>query len=161
MWRGHIVACLYTPLITICWGCISATSSMWTWLCPLAPFVSYTIAEMVEYQIPVWDLLHYMDDFITAGPPESPQCKQNLGSALEFCQWLGLALLPCKCVGPFTIFIVLDIAIDSLKGPASPRRSCKICQFLASSNVVQQGFCSPRLKPNYWTIECGHSHAIK
>ena len=34
-----------------------------------------------SYQIP--DLLHYLDDFITAGPPDSLQCTQNLATAIE------------------------------------------------------------------------------
>ena len=47
-----------------------------------APFIFNSIADMVEwilvtsYQIP--DLLHYLDDFITAGPAQSSQCAQNL-----------------------------------------------------------------------------------
>ena len=28
-----------------------------------------------SYMVP--NLLHYLDDFVTAGPPDSPQCIQN------------------------------------------------------------------------------------
>jgi len=51
-----------------------------------APFIFNSTADMVEwilvtsYQIP--DLLHYLDDFITAGPAQSPQYAQNLATAL-------------------------------------------------------------------------------
>ena len=49
-----------------------------------APFVFNSVADMVEwilvnsYQIP--HLLHSLDDFITAGPPRSLQCAQNLAT---------------------------------------------------------------------------------
>ena len=54
------------------------------------PFIFNTIADMVEwivmhsYQIP--DLLHYLDDFITASPPESSQCAHNLIIAVSVCR---------------------------------------------------------------------------
>ena len=83
-----------------------------------APFIFNAIADMVEwilvhsYQIP--DLLHYLDDFITAGPPESPQCANNLSIAISVCQRLGLPLHPGKCVGPSTVLVVLGIELDSV-----------------------------------------------
>ena len=46
-----------------------------------APFIFNSVAEMVEwilrhnYSIP--NLLHYLDDYITAGPPESLDCARN------------------------------------------------------------------------------------
>ena len=55
-----------------------------------APFIFNAIADLVEwilvhsYQIP--DLLHYLDDFITMGPPESSQCAHNLRTALAVCK---------------------------------------------------------------------------
>jgi len=64
-----------------------------------------------SYQIP--DLLHYLDDFITAGPPESSQCAHNLSIAESVCRRLGLALHPGKCVGPSTVLGVLGIELDS------------------------------------------------
>lgn len=45
------------------------------------PCIFNSIADMVEWilvhsnHIPV--LLHYLDDFITAGSPDSPQCTHN------------------------------------------------------------------------------------
>ena len=98
-----------------------------------APFIFNSIADMVEwilvnsYQIP--DLLHYLDDFITAGPAQSLQCAQNFATALEVCQRLGLPLHPGKCVGPFTVHVVLGIELDlSTKWHVSPRRSCYCCK---------------------------------
>ena len=83
-----------------------------------APFIFNAIADLVEwilvhsYQIP--DLLHYLDDFITMGSPESPQCAHNLRTALAVCKRLRLSLHPGKCVGPSTVLVVLSIELDSV-----------------------------------------------
>ena len=61
------------------------------------------------------DLLHYLDDFITAGPPNSTQCALNLQTALSVCQKLGLPLHLGKCVGPSTRLVVLGIELDSVE----------------------------------------------
>ena len=82
-----------------------------------APFIFNSVVDMVEwilvnsYQIP--HLLHYLDDFITAGLPWSLQCAQNLATAMEVCQRLGLPLHPGKCVGPSMVLTVMGIELDS------------------------------------------------
>ena len=82
-----------------------------------APYIFNSIADLVEWilmnnhQIP--DLLHYLDDFLTAGPPDSPQCARNLTVALAVCDRLGLPLHPGKCVGPSSVLTVLGIELDS------------------------------------------------
>lgn len=82
-----------------------------------APYIFNSIADLVEWilmnnhQIP--DLLHYLDDFLTAGPPDSPQCASNLTVALAVCDRLGLPLHPGKCVGPSSVLTVLGIELDS------------------------------------------------
>ena len=43
------------------------------------------------------DLLHYLDDFITAGTWDSPICSHYLMTAKEACSRLGLPLHPLKC----------------------------------------------------------------
>ena len=60
------------------------------------------------------DLLHYLDDFITAGPPQSFQCAYNLNTAISVCHRLGLPLHANKCVGPTTSMTILGIELDSV-----------------------------------------------
>ena len=62
----------------------------------------------------VSSLLHYLDDFITAASPYSPQCAQNLSTALLVCDRLGLPLHPGKCVGPTLVLTFRCIDLDSL-----------------------------------------------
>ena len=83
-----------------------------------APFIFNSVAEMVEwilrhnYSIP--DLLHYLDDYITAGPPECLDCARNLAVASSVCQQLGLPLHPDKTVGPSTCLTTLGIELNSI-----------------------------------------------
>ena len=82
-----------------------------------APFIFNSLADMVEWismnRHHVLDLLHYLDDFITAGPPNSDRCVRNLQTAQNVCCTLGLPLHPGKCVGPVTKLVVLGIELDS------------------------------------------------
>ena len=83
-----------------------------------APFIFSSIADMVEWILlrkhHLSDLLHYLDDFITAGPPHSSQCAYNLNTAISVCHRLGLPLHADKCVGPATSMTVLGIELDSV-----------------------------------------------
>ena len=67
---------------------------------------------MHSYQ--VLDLLHYLNDVITAGPSTSTQFARNLSTALAVCDQLGLPLHPGKCVGPATALTMLGIELDSI-----------------------------------------------
>ena len=61
------------------------------------------------------DLLHYLDDFFTTGPPNSAHCAFNLQTALSVCQKLGLPPHPGKCVGPSTRLVILGNELDSVE----------------------------------------------
>ena len=65
-----------------------------------------------NYKVP--DLLYYLDDFVTGGPSDSPQCARDLSTGLLVCVRLGLPLHPGKCVGPTPMLAVLSIELDSL-----------------------------------------------
>ena len=83
-----------------------------------APFIFNSVADMVEWILlhkhRLSDLLHYLDDFITAGPPQSFQCAYNLNTAISVCHRLGLPLHANKCVGPATSMTILGIELDSV-----------------------------------------------
>ena len=103
-----------------------------------APFIFNSITDMVEwilvnsYQIP--DLLHYLDDFITADPPQSLQCAHNLATAMQVCQRLGLPLHPANCVGPSTVLVVFGIKLDSFNQVAHlPQEKLLALKHLISS----------------------------
>ena len=64
----------------------------------------YKGASMVE---------HYLDDFITLGPPDSSVCQDNLDLMLETCSQVGFAVNPNKVKGPSTVLEFLGIIIDT------------------------------------------------
>ena len=58
-------------------------------------------------------LIHYIDNFLTAGKPASPQCQQNLTCIEKACADLGVPLKREKVVGPTTSLDFLGIVLDT------------------------------------------------
>ena len=84
-----------------------------------APFIFTAIADLVEWILVhnygVDFLRHYLDDFLTLGPPASPICHNNLQTCVQLCTKLGLPLHPDKLEGPATCLTILGIELDSDK----------------------------------------------
>ena len=84
-----------------------------------APFIFTSVADMVEWTLThnhgVDFLRHYLDDFLTLGPPASDVCLTNLATCLQLCSDLGLPLHPDKLEGPTTCLTILGIELDSEK----------------------------------------------
>ena len=84
-----------------------------------APFIFTAIADLVEWILVqnynVTFLRHYLDDFLTLGPPASPVCHNNLQTCVQLCKKLGLPLHPDKLEGPATRLTILGIELDSEK----------------------------------------------
>ena len=81
-----------------------------------APLIFTAIADGLEWilkQRGVSYIAHYLDDFITVGPPHSDQCLVNQSILFETCNELGIPLAPHKSVGPTTCLVFLGIEIDS------------------------------------------------
>ena len=58
-------------------------------------------------------LIHYLDDYLTMGPPESTRCQQNLDIFLSLCAELGIPLAAEKLEGPTTSLSFLGIILDT------------------------------------------------
>ena len=56
--------------------------------------------------------LHYLDDFLLLGPPDSPGCSQSLQITLGVCQELGVPVAAHKTEGPTQSLTFLGIRID-------------------------------------------------
>jgi hypothetical protein len=63
----------------------------------------------------VLDLLHYLDDYFTLGPPNSDVCALRLKAIDQAATDIGIPLSPDKCVGPTTSLVFLGIELDSVK----------------------------------------------
>ena len=58
--------------------------------------------------------LHYLDDFLLLGPPQSSQCESALLFTVQLCHKLGVQVAHEKTEGPSTTISFLGIEIDSL-----------------------------------------------
>ncbi|XP_068680413.1 uncharacterized protein [Montipora foliosa] len=81
------------------------------------PYIFTSIADMIEWILThnygVDLLRHYLDDFMTLGPPTSLVCHYNLQACIRLYSILGLPLHPLKLEGPTTRQSTLGIELDS------------------------------------------------
>ena len=59
------------------------------------------------------DLIHYLDDFLLAGPPGQPTCSESTETMLRVCERLGIPVALDKLEGPVTTITFLGITIDT------------------------------------------------
>ena len=71
-------------------------------------------------------VLHYLDDFLTVGQPESPECQHNLQTIIQICQFLNVPLALEKVGGPATSLEFLSILLDTVR--ISPEKLQRIYQ---------------------------------
>ena len=57
--------------------------------------------------------IHYVDDFLTIGRPNSDECQHNMDLMHEVCQQAGLPLEPSKTQGPSDKLTFLGIELDT------------------------------------------------
>ena len=58
--------------------------------------------------------LHYLDNFLLFGAPNSSQCERALQAALARCRNLGVPVAPGKTKGPSTTLAFLGIELDTV-----------------------------------------------
>ena len=82
-----------------------------------APYIFNSLADLFHWIIVnnflVPDLLHYLDDYFTLGPPASPVCAQSLHAIQNAANDIGISLAPEKIEGPSTCLTFLGIELDS------------------------------------------------
>ncbi len=61
------------------------------------------------------DVDHYLDDYLTGGPPNSPVCVNNINIMIETCKKLNFLINPEKLIAPSTCIEFLGIIIDSIR----------------------------------------------
>ena len=101
-WRDHYFIDLALPF--------GLRSAPYIFNC-LADLFAWTITN--NYLVP--DLLHYLDDYFTLGPPGSTICAQSLHAIQKAANDTGIPLAPEKIEGPTTCLIFLGIELDSMQ----------------------------------------------
>ena len=82
-----------------------------------APFIFTVIADALQWIIEqngAQPIFHYLDDYITVGPPDSPQCRNNLTIIKTTCKNLGVPLEESKSEGPTPCITFLGLELDSI-----------------------------------------------
>ena len=83
-----------------------------------APGIFNTLADLFHWILlnnyNVLDLLHYLDDYFTLGPPNSDLCATRLQAINQSAAEIGIPLSPEECVGPTTCLTFLGIELDSV-----------------------------------------------
>ena len=81
-----------------------------------APKLFNVVADLLEWILlhhGVSFLLHYLDDYLTMGPPQTQICHHNLRLLTEICAMLGIPLALEKVEGPSTILEFYGILLDT------------------------------------------------
>jgi hypothetical protein len=82
-----------------------------------APKIFTALADAIQWVASkkgVQYIQHYLDDFITAGAPQSDECGRNLQMVLETCGELGVPIADDKTEGPATCITFLGIEMDTI-----------------------------------------------
>ena len=58
-------------------------------------------------------LIHYLDDYLTMGPPASTVCQHNVDTLVSLCAELGVPIATDKLEGPSTSLSFLGIILDT------------------------------------------------
>ena len=106
-----------------------------------APAIFNAIAEALEWILRsggVCHVIHYLDDFLLLGHPNSDECATALRTTLATCRELGVLLAADKVEGPATLLTFLGIELNtmtmSLGLPADKLAS--LCDFYSLESRV-------------------------
>ena len=82
-----------------------------------SPYLFNRLADAFEWILKnnytITDLMHYLDDYFTVGPPNSKTCADNVNIMIHLASHLGIPLAPEKLEGPTTSLVFLGILIDT------------------------------------------------
>eukprot|EP00731_Ephydatia_muelleri_P037092 Em0394g4a len=79
------------------------------------PYIYYQFASVLHWIMATnyaADLIHYLDDFLLAGPPGQPTCSESTETMFRVCERLGIPVALDKLEGPATTITFLGITID-------------------------------------------------
>ena len=84
-----------------------------------APKIFTAVADAVEWIAKlqgVTTILHYLDDFLVIGNPESTECMANVALVLTTFDHLGIPVAMDKLEGPCSVLTFLGIELDTVQG---------------------------------------------
>ena len=85
----------------------------------LAPFLFNEYATAIKWimihNYQLHHLIHYLDNFLLAAPPDSGCCQRDLDTFLQAASKLGMQVAMEKVEGPLTAMSFLGLILDSVK----------------------------------------------
>ena len=106
------------PLLGMCWNGQIFVDKTLPFGLRSAPKLFNAVADALQWvmeQRGVSFVIHYLDDFLTSGAPNSDECDHNFQVMLQIFKELGVPFSLAKCEGPATILTFLGIEIDTVK----------------------------------------------
>ena len=102
-----------------------------------SPFLIITIAVALEYIIKMHldnpCIIHYLNDFLFAGPPDSDECERTLTGAELLCDHLGIDTKRSKRTPPTTCITFLGVELDTVTQTARvPQENLSLMQQLSA-----------------------------
>ena len=111
-----------------------------------APFIfnqlSVAIHWILQHKYSVSHLLHYLDDFFTAGAPDTSECQNNLEAMLSVCQKINAPVKLTKVEGPSTSITFLRIVINTITMTASISSERKQELLSALQSMIERRKCT-------------------
>ena len=106
------------PLLDMCWNGRIFVDKILPFGLRSAPKLFNAVADALQWvmeQRGVSFVIHYLDDFLTSGAPDSNECEHNFQAMLQIFKELGVPFALAKCEGPATVLTFLGIEIDTVK----------------------------------------------
>lgn len=111
-----------------------------------APYLFNQLAEAIHWSLQhnhgVRYVLHYLDDFFTAGSPDSTECSSNLHEMLSLCTTINAPVKTSKIDGPSTKLTFLGIVINTADMTAGISTERKADLLLSLQALRQKDKCT-------------------
>ena len=111
-----------------------------------APFLFNQLADAIHWSLQhnhgVHNVLHYLDDFFTAGKPATTDCSNNLQAMLSLCRRINAPVKTSKIEGPSTQLTFLGIVINTENMTAGISPEHKVDLLLSIQALRQKDKCT-------------------
>ena len=113
-----------------------------------APYLFNRLSQAIHWILAniygVQHLLHYLDDFLKAGPADSPVCYHNLDAMLCLCQNINAPVKTSKIEGPSTTITFVGIHLNRVTMETSIMAERKESLLRELRNLYPQRKCTKR-----------------
>ena len=99
---------------------------------------------ILKHNYHITHLIHYLDDFFTAAPPDLATCQQHMDTMTQVCSIINAPIKREKTEGPATSITFLGIHLDSVAMTASITTQRKHELMAAMHSILSRRTCTKR-----------------